>query len=66
LRGLAANASYMADLDDEFAEVSDAYVAVTEIATLRTELFGPANSPVGVAGSGGFLLWHAHAHQLCS
>jgi hypothetical protein len=56
----------MADLDDEFAEVSDAYVAVTEIATLRTELFGPANSPVGVAGSGGFLLWHAHAHQLCS
>jgi hypothetical protein len=35
--------AYMADLDDEIAEVSDAYVgaAVTEIATLRAELFGP-------------------------
>ena len=41
--GLAADAAYMADLDDEIAEVSDAYVgaAVTEIATLRAELFGP-------------------------
>jgi hypothetical protein len=41
--GLAANTAYMADLDDEIAEVSDAYVgaAVTEIATLRAELFGP-------------------------
>jgi hypothetical protein len=44
--GLAADPAYMADLDDEIAEVSDAYVgaAVTEIATLRAELFGP---PVG-------------------
>jgi hypothetical protein len=35
--------AYMADLDDEIAEVSDAYIgaAVTEIATLRAELFGP-------------------------
>jgi hypothetical protein len=41
--GLAADNAYMADLDDEIAEVSDAYVgaAVTEIATLRAELFGP-------------------------
>jgi hypothetical protein len=41
--GLAANAAYMADLDDEIAEVSAAYVgaAVTEIATLRAALFGP-------------------------
>jgi hypothetical protein len=32
----------MADLDDEIAELSDAYVgaAVTEIATLRAALFG--------------------------
>jgi hypothetical protein len=44
--GLAADTAYrayMADLDDEIAEVSGAYVgaAVTEIATLRAELFGP-------------------------
>jgi hypothetical protein len=41
-QGLAANAAYMADLDDEMAEVSAAYAgaAVTEIATLRAELFG--------------------------
>ena len=44
--GLAADTAYMAymaDLDDEIAEVSDSYVgaAVTEIATLRAELFGP-------------------------
>ena len=43
--GLAADTAYMAymaDLDDEIAEVSDAYVgaAVTEIAVLRGELFG--------------------------
>jgi hypothetical protein len=40
--GLAADAAYMADLDDEIPQVSDAYVvaAVTEIATLRAELFG--------------------------
>ena len=43
IEGLAANAAYMADLDDEIAEVSAAYVgaAVTEIATLRAALFGP-------------------------
>jgi hypothetical protein len=41
--GLAANTAYMADLEDEIAEVSDAYVgaAVTEVAALRGELFGP-------------------------
>ena len=41
--GLAADTAYMADLEDEIAEVSDAYVgaAVTEIAMLRGELFGP-------------------------
>ena len=41
--GLAADAAYMADLADEIAEVSDAYVGavVTEIAALRAELFGP-------------------------
>lgn len=41
--GLAANTAYMADLDDEIAEVSAAYVgaAVTEIATLRAALSGP-------------------------
>jgi hypothetical protein len=40
---VAANTAYMADLEDEIAEVSDAYVgaAVTEIAALRGELFGP-------------------------
>jgi hypothetical protein len=41
--GLAANAAYMADLEDEIAELSDAYVAaaVTEIATLRAALSEP-------------------------
>ena len=41
--GLTADAAYTADLDDEIAEVSAAYVraAVTEIATLRAELSGP-------------------------
>jgi len=41
-QGLAANAAYMADLDDEIAEVAAAYTgaAVTELATLRAELFG--------------------------
>jgi hypothetical protein len=41
--GLDANALYMADLEDEIAEVSTAYVgaAVTEIATLRAALSGP-------------------------
>jgi hypothetical protein len=41
--GLAANAAYMADLDDEITELSDAYVraAVTEIATFRAALSGP-------------------------
>ena len=40
---VAADTAYMADLEDEIAEVSDAYVgaAVTEIAVLRGELFGP-------------------------
>lgn len=41
--GLTANAVYMADLDHELAVTGCAYIgaAVTEIATLRAELFGP-------------------------
>ena len=41
-KGLAGNAAYMANLDDEIAEVAAAYTgaAVTELATLRGELFG--------------------------
>jgi hypothetical protein len=41
--GLAAHSAYMADLEHEIAEVRAAYVgaAVTEIAMLRGELFGP-------------------------
>jgi hypothetical protein len=41
--GLGADTAYMADLEDEIAEVSHAYAgaAVTEIAMLRGELFGP-------------------------
>ncbi|HEY1358661.1 MAG TPA: hypothetical protein VGF21_10170 [Thermoleophilaceae bacterium] len=41
--GLAADSAYMADLADEIAEVSSAYVAaaVTEIARLRAALSGP-------------------------
>ena len=44
--GLAADTAYMAymaNLDDEIAEANDTYIgaAVTEIATLRAELFGP-------------------------
>jgi hypothetical protein len=40
---VAADTAYVADLDDEIAEVSYAYVGatVTEIAVLRGELFGP-------------------------
>ena len=42
-QGLAANTAYMADLEHEIAEVRAVYVgaAVTEIAALRGELFGP-------------------------
>jgi hypothetical protein len=40
--GVAAIAPYMADLDEEIAYCRELYVvsAVTEIATLRAELFG--------------------------
>ena len=40
---VAADTAYVADLEDEIAEVNDAYVgaAVTEIAVLRGELLGP-------------------------
>lgn len=40
--GLAANALYMRDLEDDLVAAREAYVgvAVTEIATLRGELFG--------------------------
>ncbi len=43
LEGLADQASYMADLDQEIAATRFAYVgaAVTEIATLRAQLSGP-------------------------
>lgn len=43
LEGLDRNPVYVADLDDALAEAQNAYVlaAVTEIATLRAELFGP-------------------------
>jgi hypothetical protein len=43
IEGLDAVATYMADLDEEIAATRDAYVgaAVTEIASLRAELFGP-------------------------
>jgi hypothetical protein len=43
VEGVAENSTYMADLDEEIAEATQAYVAVavTEIATLRAELFGP-------------------------
>jgi hypothetical protein len=39
--GLAADAAYMADLDDEIATLKAAYVgaAVTDIATFRAALF---------------------------
>lgn len=41
--GMTANAMYMADLDHEIAQVTAAYTgaAITEMATLRGELFGP-------------------------
>ncbi len=42
--GLATDAAYMADLDEEIAATHEAYVAaaVSEIATLRAELSGPS------------------------
>ena len=42
-KGISVDSPYVADLDDEIADASHAYVqvAVTEIATLRAELFGP-------------------------
>ena len=41
--GMTTNATYMTDLDAEIDEVTTAYTgaAVTEMATLRGELFGP-------------------------
>jgi hypothetical protein len=39
IEGPAANSAYMADLDGEIEAATSAYV--TEIATLRAELFGP-------------------------
>jgi hypothetical protein len=42
IEGLSGNSAYMADLDHEIAATHSAYVgaAVTEIATLRAQLFG--------------------------
>lgn len=43
IEGLSGDSRYMEHLDEEIAEVTQAYVgaAVTEIATLRAELSGP-------------------------
>jgi hypothetical protein len=43
VEGLASDAAYIADLDDEISDARCAYVgaAVTERATLRAELCGP-------------------------
>jgi hypothetical protein len=43
IEGLASDSAYMADLREEIAAESHAFVgaAVTEIATLRAELSGP-------------------------
>jgi hypothetical protein len=43
IEGLASDAAYMADLEQEIAATRSAYVgaAVTEIATLRGRLSGP-------------------------
>jgi hypothetical protein len=43
IEGLASDSAHMADLRDEIAAASHAYVggAVTEIATLRAQLSGP-------------------------
>jgi len=42
IEGLASDLAYMADLEDHIAAARDAYLcaALTEIATLRGELFG--------------------------
>jgi hypothetical protein len=42
IEGLSLNSAYMASLDEEIEATTYAYVgaAVTEIATLRAELFG--------------------------
>jgi hypothetical protein len=41
--GVGANATYMAELDADIAETREAYVglAVTEIASFRSQLAGP-------------------------
>ena len=43
LEGLGRNAIYLADLDEALEEAQHAYVlaGVTEMASLRAELFGP-------------------------
>jgi hypothetical protein len=43
IEGLAMNAGYMADLDEEIEATTGAYIgaAVTEIASFRAELSGP-------------------------
>ncbi len=45
VEGLGGDVAYMADLDDEIATCTAAWVgaAVTEIATLRAWLHGPLN-----------------------
>jgi hypothetical protein len=42
LEGLSSDPAYMADLDEEISDATAAYVgaAVTEIASLRAELWG--------------------------
>jgi hypothetical protein len=43
MKRIPADSAYMADIDGEIEATTSAYVgaAVTEIATLRNELFGP-------------------------
>jgi hypothetical protein len=43
IEGLSGDSAYMADLDDEIQATGHAYVAtaVTEIASLRAQLWGP-------------------------
>jgi hypothetical protein len=43
LEGLASDPAYMADLDEEIGDATAAYLgaAVTEIASLHAELWGP-------------------------
>jgi hypothetical protein len=49
IEGLSGDSAYMADLDDEIQATGHAYVAtaVTEIASLRAQLWGSPTSATG-------------------